>query len=206
MRLMVLPTRIDAQSNLFADAVLPCGLTYESAFLSVDEEMRLVEAVRDLPLAPADYRGFTARRRIASFGASYDFSLRRLRPAPAMPVFLRPLRDRVAARLQVPPERVVHALVTEYAIGTPLGWHRDTPEFEAVAGVSLAGACEMRWRRYPPQPRAAMFTLVVAPRSLYVMTGEARWGWQHSVAATPALRTSITLRTLRPFTAPLTTA
>ncbi len=203
---MVLPNRIDPASDLFASTALPPGLTYEDSFLSVDEETHLLDAVRGVPLSPADYRGFTARRRIASFGASYDFSARRLRPAPAMPAFLWPLRDRIAARLQVPPERLVHALITEYAVGTPLGWHRDTPEFEAVAGVSLAGACEMRWRRYPPQPRAATFTLVVAPRSLYVMTGEARWGWQHSVAATPALRTSITLRTLRPFTAPLTTA
>lgn len=198
---MVLPTRIDPPSDLFADAALPCGLTYEPAFLSVDEETRLVEAVRDLPLAPADYRGFTARRRIASFGASYDFSARRLRPAPAMPAFLWPLRDRIAARLRVPPARVVHALVTEYAAGTPLGWHRDTPEFEEVAGVSLAGECEMRWRRYPPRPGAAMLKLVVAPRSLYLMTGEARWNWQHSVAATRGLRFSITLRTLRPVSA-----
>jgi alkylated DNA repair dioxygenase AlkB len=195
---MALPTRIDPESDLFAAAALPPGLSYESAFLSVDEETRLVDAVRNLSLAPADYRGFTARRRIASFGASYDFSARRLRPAPAMPAFLWPLRDRVAARLRVAPERVVHALVTEYAIGTPLGWHRDTPEFEEVAGVSLAGECEMRWRRYPPQPGAAMLKLAVAPRSLYLMTGEARWGWQHSVAATRTLRYSITLRTLRP--------
>jgi alkylated DNA repair dioxygenase AlkB len=56
----------------------------------------------------------------------------------------------------------------------------------------------MRWRRYPPQPGAAMLKLAVAPRSLYLMTGEARWGWQHSVAATRTLRYSITLRTLRP--------
>jgi hypothetical protein len=107
---MALPTRIDPESDLFAAAALPPGLSYESAFLSVDEETRLVDAVRNLSLAPADYRGFTARRRIASFGASYDFSARRLRPAPAMPAFLWPLRDRVAARLRVAPERVVHAL------------------------------------------------------------------------------------------------
>jgi alkylated DNA repair dioxygenase AlkB len=202
---MVLPTRIDPSSDLFAAAALPSGLSYESAFLSVDEEAQLVEAVRDLPLAPADYRGFTARRRIASFGASYDFSARQLQPAPAMPAFLWRLRDRVAARLQVPPERVVHALVTEYAIGTPLGWHRDTPEFEEVAGVSLTGECEMRWRRYPPRRGAATLKLLLAPRSLYLMRGEARWGWQHSIAATRELRYSITLRTLRPVPGSLVT-
>jgi alkylated DNA repair dioxygenase AlkB len=37
----------------------------------------------------------------------------------------------------------------------------------------------------------------VAPRSIYLLRGEARWGWQHSVAATRELRYSITLRTRR---------
>lgn len=196
---MARSTRIDPAVDLFAAAALPPGLSYEAGFLSGDEEAELLESVRALPLAPADYRGFTARRRIASFGASYDFTARRLRPAPAMPACLWPLRDRVAARLNVPADRVVHALVTEYDVGTPLGWHRDTPEFGVVAGVSLGGACDMRWRPYPPQPGAPTLTLKVAPRSLYLMTGEARWGWQHSVAATRTLRYSITLRTLRPL-------
>jgi hypothetical protein len=37
----------------------------------------------------------------------------------------------------------------------------------------------------------------VAPRSIYRIGGAARWGWQHSVAPTAALRFSITFRTLR---------
>jgi alkylated DNA repair dioxygenase AlkB len=55
----------------------------------------------------------------------------------------------------------------------------------------------MRWRRYPPRPGQPVLRLLVAPRSLYLITGEARWGWQHSVAPTHALRYSITFRTLR---------
>ena len=35
------------------------------------------------------------------------------------------------------------------------------------------------------------------PRSAYLLTGTARWGWQHSIAPTPALRYSITFRTRR---------
>jgi hypothetical protein len=35
----------------------------------------------------------------------------------------------------------------------------------------------------------------VAPRSIYLLRGAARWGWQHSVAPTKVLRYSITLRT-----------
>jgi alkylated DNA repair dioxygenase AlkB len=37
----------------------------------------------------------------------------------------------------------------------------------------------------------------LAPRSIYSMAGEARWGWQHAISPTPALRYSITFRTRR---------
>ena len=88
--------------------------------------------------------------------------------------------------------------MTEYRPGTPLGWHRDTPEFGLIAGLSLGSACRMRFRPFPAQrgrdPRA--FDLDLAPRSLYVMQGPARWGWQHSIPSTTHLRYSITFRTL----------
>jgi len=189
--------RLDPAADLFAAEALPPGLEYTADFLSPHEEAGLLHEIGTVPLAPAPYRQYTARRRIASYGSSYDFSAQRLLPAPPLPVFLLPLRDRVAGELAVPPEALAQALVTEYAIGTPLGWHRDTPEFEAVAGVSLAGSCEMRWRRYPPRPGQPVLRLLVAARSLYLITGEARWGWQHSVAPTRTLRYSITFRTLR---------
>lgn len=91
----------------------------------------------------------------------------------------------------------MHALVTEYDEGTPLGWHRDTPEFGVIVGVSLGGAARMRWRRYPPQKGDRTYDLELEPRSVYCMRDEARWGWQHSIAPTRALRYSITFRTLR---------
>ena len=120
-----------------------------------------------------------------------------LNPGAPIPAFLLPLRGKVAAWLGVEEESFGHALVNEYRPGTPLGWHRDTPEFELVAGVSLGGPARMRFRRYPPQPREKAYTLDVAPRSAYVLRGEARWGWQHSVSPTPGLRYSVTFRTLR---------
>ncbi len=114
-----------------------------------------------------------------------------------MPEFLFPLRAKVGEWAGKAEEAFVHALVTAYDEGTPLGWHRDTPEFGVIAGVSLGGAARMRWRRYPPQPRERVYDLELAPRSAYVRRDEARWGCQHCYAPTPALRYSITFRTLR---------
>jgi alkylated DNA repair dioxygenase AlkB len=90
--------------------------------------------------------------------------------------------------------------VAEYRPGTPLGWHRDAPQFGIVIGVSLGAACRMRFRRYPPRPREPAFSLVLEPRSAYLLLDEARWGWQHGIPPTPALRYSITFRTLAPKT------
>jgi alkylated DNA repair dioxygenase AlkB len=176
----------------------PPGLLYEPDFLDDDDERQLLEAIRALPLREADYRGFTARRRIASYGAGYDFDANILRPAPPVPAVLHPLRAKVAHRLRMRAEAFTHALVTEYRPGTALGWHRDVPDFELVVGVSLGTACRMRFRPYPPRRGEPVFMLELAPRSLYVLADEARWRWQHGIVPTPGLRHSITFRTLAP--------
>lgn len=59
-----------------------------------------------------------------------------------------PLRDRVADWLEVDRQHLVQVLVAEYAPGTPLGWHRDVPDFEAVAGVSRGNEAVLRARPY----------------------------------------------------------
>ena len=114
----------------------------------------------------------------------------------AKPEFLLPLAVRIAAWLGVPPTDLKQMLINEYRTGTPLGWHRDAPEYNLVAGVSLAAPCRMRFRPYPPTKRGPILSLDLAPRSAYQLCGEVRWRWQHSVPATKALRYSITFRTL----------
>ena len=47
-----------------------------------------------------------------------------------------------------------------------------------------------------------VLAVTLAPRSAYVLQGIARWGWQHSIAPTPALRYSVTFRTRRTSRSP----
>ena len=187
---------MSTQSALFDEpAALPNGLAFVPGFLSREEERALLEAIRGLELREAQYKQYTARRRIASFGAQYDFDANELRPAPGMPPFLAPLREKVGAWLGIPAPEFTHALVSEYRPGTPLGWHRDVPDFEVVVGVSLGAEARMRFRPWPPKRGDAVFALDLPPRSAYVLRGEVRWRWQHSVEATKALRYSVTFRT-----------
>jgi alkylated DNA repair dioxygenase AlkB len=176
---------------------LPEGLVYQPEFLDPDEEARLLDIVQALPLEAARYKAYTARRRVVSYGGSYDYDANRLIPAADLVAPLHPLRDRVAQWLGVSPAALVHTLVAEYPPGAPLGWHRDVPEFDEIAGVSLGSEAILRFRPYPPDKptRAQLIRLPVAPRSIYRLRGAARWAWQHSVAPTEAPRWSITFRT-----------
>lgn len=193
------------QPSLFHDlpeplpAGLPEGLAYEPEFLSRDEEQALVALIGTLPLHAAKYKQYTARRRVISFGGSYDFDANELLPAQPLIEELYPLRARVARWAGVEPGALRHVLVAEYAPGTPLGWHRDVPDHQDVFGVSLGSTAVLRFRPYPPVTprRADVVRLRAAPRSVYALRGPARWAWQHSVAPVDALRWSITLRTAR---------
>jgi alkylated DNA repair dioxygenase AlkB len=195
-----IPQEKNIQNDLFAEtedlAAIP-GLRYERAFLSPDEEACLLEVIQTLPLHAAQYKAYEARRRVCSFGGSYDFNTNTLLPGQSLDERLLPLRDRVARWLAVEPGALEQVLVAEYAPGTPLGWHRDVPDFETVVGVSLGHAATLRFRPYPPDSTARRHAvqMAVEPRSIYVMSGTARWDWQHCVPPVKAPRWSITLRT-----------
>jgi len=180
-------------------ARLPPGMRYEPDFLGAEEEAALIALIATLPLEAAKYKAYTARRRVTSFGGSFDYDANKLRPTVPLPEALLPLRARVGAWAGIEPQALAHALVAEYAPGAPLGWHRDVPDFEDVVGVSLGSAATLRLRPYPPvDPRRAdVLRVLAAPRSIYLLRGAARWGWQHSVAPVAALRWSITFRTRR---------
>jgi alkylated DNA repair dioxygenase AlkB len=173
------------------------GYAYEPEFLSEADEQALVGEIERLPLAQAEYKGFRANRRIVSYGGRYDFSAQRLQPGEPIAPFLLPLRARAAAWAGCPADDFTHVLIAQYPPGSQLGWHRDVPDFELVVGISLVSPCRMRFRRYPPRFREKSLALDIAPRSIYRLRDEARWEWQHSVPPVPALRYSITFRTLR---------
>ena len=190
------------QGSLFAAELppqVPAGLRYEADFISEAEERELLEIIGTLPFKNSQYRQYTARRRTVNYGAGYDFQHLTATPAPPIPDFLAAIRNRAAAWIDSSPDSFVQALISEYQPGTPLGWHRDVPDYETVVGISLLSACRICFRRYPwnPEQKEDIFAIEPQPRSAYVLSGDARWKWQHSVPAVKTLRYSITLRTAR---------
>lgn len=174
---------------------MPEGFAYTPEFVTVEEETELLREIAGLEFRPFDFHGYIAKRRIVAYGWDYDFSTREASEVPGVPDFLKPLRERAAAFAGVEAEALVEAVVTEYPPGAPIGWHRDVPQFEVVIGISLASACRMRFKPYRAEGKIR--SLVVEPRSIYVIRGAARWKWQHSIPAVEALRYSVTFRTLK---------
>jgi alkylated DNA repair dioxygenase AlkB len=176
----------------------PTGWRYEEEFLDSAQEESLVETLKGLKLEHARYKEWTARRRMVSYGYGYDFGLKRIEPADPIPPFLLGPRDLAARWAELDPADFVQASAAEYLPPAQLGWHRDVPAFDLILGISLLGAARMRFRSYPPQAgQRADFVAELQPRSVYLLSGPARWNWQHAISPTKELRYVLTFRSLR---------
>ncbi|TGV53971.1 alpha-ketoglutarate-dependent dioxygenase AlkB [bacterium M00.F.Ca.ET.141.01.1.1] len=187
-----------AQYDLFSAAqdVLPEGFVYQPGLITPQEEIELVRQLEGLPFKAFDFHGHLANRRVVGFGLRYDYDRREVVEAQPIPDFLLPLREKVAAFARRPTDAFAQVLINEYRPGAGIGWHRDKPHFEDVAGVSLLAPCDFRLRRKNGSGWERR-TVTVEPRSAYLMTGSSRTEWEHSIPPLAEHRYSITLRTLR---------
>src|ERR671912_64580 len=130
---------------------LPPGFHYRDDFISVAEETLLAAEIAHVEFSTFEMRGVVARRRVAFFGRSYDAG----GTVTPLPMFLMPLRDKVAVWANVDADAFAMALINEYPPGAPIGWHRDAPQYDIVAGISLLSSCRMKFRPYRPPASAA---------------------------------------------------
>ena len=195
-----MPRSTPLQADLFGTPEpgpdLPDGFVYRPGFLSPEEEQAIAAELAKLPFEPFQFRGYEARRRVVSFGYRYDFNSARLEAADPIPEWLKPARARAEALAGVAAGGLQQLLINEYLPGAPIGWHRDRPQFEKVVGISVLAPCVFRLRRRA----GAGFerrSLKLAPRSAYVISGEAREQWEHSIPPVAEHRYSITFRSFR---------
>ena len=123
-------------------------MKYQPDFLTAEEEQSLLRHIESLPFREFEFHGFTGKRRTVSFGWRYDFNgggLTRDRRHAGIP-------DRGSARVPklspaIAPGSFQQVLVTEYAPGAGIGWHKDRSVFGDVVGISLLSPCTFRLRR-----------------------------------------------------------
>jgi DNA oxidative demethylase len=181
--------------NLLFETPLIAGLRYEDAVITEAEERRLLERLSALDLAPFRFHGWVGNRRTQSFGWRYDFDDASFTPTEVIPEWLLSVRERAARFAGLQAADFVQALLARYDPGAGIGWHRDRDVFEKVVGISLGTPATLRFR----QRTGSSFrrtSLEVAPRSAYLLSGEARHDWEHSISPGQSLRFSVTFRTL----------
>jgi alkylated DNA repair dioxygenase AlkB len=185
------------------EADVPNGFQYRTDFITGGDEALLADEIVRLAFSTFEMRGVVARRRVAFFGRSYDTGGA---VTSSLPLFLVPLRDKVAVWANLDAPAFEMALINEYPPGAPIGWHRDAPQYDIVAGISLLSSCRMKFRPYvrpsaqtptESRRRSATHAITLERRSAYLMTGDSRNVYEHHIPAVTSLRYSITFRTLR---------
>jgi alkylated DNA repair dioxygenase AlkB len=187
-------------NSLFPELTpFPPGFKYQPGFLSHEEEARLLATISSLPLKTFLFHGYEAKRKVASFGYSYHFTSRTITKGQPIPEEFHFLIRKVEAQFELEQGSFKQLLTSEYPPDSVINWHRDAPPFGIIAGISLGSDCVFRLRPYDKakQNRKSILSFPVERRSLYLMSGEARSEWEHSISPVKAPRYSITLRTLR---------
>lgn len=184
------------QPDLLREDLIPKGLTYINHFVSNQEETELIKHLKNIHWQKVNMYGVEAKRRVAHFGLDYSYESRILTPTSLAPDFLRPLMIKSAQALHVGVDDLKEILISHYPVGAPIGWHKDSPQFESLIGVSLGSDCLMKFRRIMPQG-TLRFNLVLGRCSAYILKEEARWQWQHYIPPVKYDRYSITMRTLK---------
>jgi alkylated DNA repair dioxygenase AlkB len=173
----------------------PRGFRYRAEIVTEEEEGALVASLGQLDLKPFEFHGHLGNRRVVSFGLKYDYSRRSVEPARERPAFLDDLLVRVAEFAGCEAEAFQQVGVNEYRPSAGIGWHKDKPQFGIVAGVSLLAPATMRFRR-AQGGRWNRVSHTLEPRSIYILAGDARTEWEHSIPPLTELRYSVTFRTL----------
>jgi alkylated DNA repair dioxygenase AlkB len=184
------------QGELFAAAPIVPGLRLVEEAVSEAEERELAAHIDAAPLAPFQFGQWEGKRLTVHYGSAYDFSRHRLGAAPPLPDWLIEVRDKLVPRVDRDANAFQAALLLRYDPGAGIGWHRDRPQYGEVLGLSLSAPCTLRLRRRTATGFERRH-VDLPPRSLYLLSGEVRREWEHSISPLAVARRSITLRTLR---------
>ena len=183
-------------TDLFGNTAPPIpGLNVKLDAVTPIEERDLIEGIEQLNLPHFQFQAWLSKRRTRSFGWLYDFQDASFGPSDPIPAFLHSLKGIAARFAGVPIEDLVQVSLIKYETGAGIGWHKDRPELDAVIGVSLGAAATMRFRRRSAG-RFERASVVLPPRSIYLLDDEVRYEWEHSIPSVTAPRWSVTFRGL----------
>lgn len=150
------------------------GLQYIPDYLASEVEDVLLDAV------DTHEWQMTVDHRVQVYGYHYNHKRVEAYRIGALPQWAREL----AARLRndrVFPDVPNMLVVNDYRAGAGIFAHIDQAVFgDRIASVSLGSACAMRFSHVPT---GRIEEVLLEPRSVLVLSGDARWNWKHEIPA-----------------------
>ena len=154
------------------------GLTYLPDIVDQERQNHLLANVDSQPWLN------DLRRRVQHYGYKYDYKARRVDSSMrigGLPEWALALADQLVYRglMRELPDQLI---VNEYEPGQGIANHVDcVPCFtDSIASVSLGSSCVMT---FTSKETGHVIPLLLEPRSLVALRGEARYGWTHGIAA-----------------------
>lgn len=149
---------------------VPVGLIYQDDFISSEFE--------DFTIKWLDSETWsnTLKRRTQQFGYEYNY-LNRNAAKPTIPLSgpILKLADYLHDKGIMNPQQCI---VNEYTQIQGISHHTDSSNFgPVIVSISLLEPCNMKFT-HSNKPE---FTLLLNPRSVLILSGEARYEWQHEI-------------------------
>lgn len=174
---LLAPTLFDHLPEATAPVTIP-GMHYLPDFMDAQTEAAL--------LATIDQQSWLndLKRRVQHYGWRYDYKARGITQdlrIGAIPDWLTGLCERLSAEgiFCRTPDQVI---INEYQLGQGISAHIDcVPCFgDTIASLSLGSACVMDFTHANTGEKQSR---LLEPRSLLILSGDARYHWQHAIPA-----------------------
>ena len=172
----------------------PPGFRMTTEIMTPEFEREIVAVIDSLEMT-AYPQPDLGRRYTRAYGWGYDSRTYELVPADPLPVELEPLRHVAAEFAGVGADDLEHCMISRFEPGAMIPWLRMRPIWNHLVGMPLGSAAPMEFRR---SPEDAIVRVSAEPRSMYLLTGEARADYEHRFPATPHHRWCLWFRDLSP--------
>ncbi|AGC02280.1 2OG-Fe(II)oxygenase [Acanthamoeba polyphaga moumouvirus] len=171
------------------------GLWYVENYLSIDLHNNILDLLKEINFEPIG-KNYNSRR-VAHFGYYYSYNKSGLKTAPAIPEYLQNLvpSDKInnTIKKDLLDKEFNQLIINEYKSNQQISYHTDhkTQFGPIIACITIGESVPIMFKN-----NHTIKTLDVKKGSLYIMTGESRYIWQHSLKNNSEnTRYSLTFRT-----------
>ncbi|KAI8323040.1 hypothetical protein GQ54DRAFT_123076 [Martensiomyces pterosporus] len=168
------------------------GLYYVPDFITEEEERQIMESIQQDEKQEIEANGGSDKwykvqeRYVKHYGHSFDYHLKHVGSAemtasPDLPQWMQPFLDRICQKLPIYKQKPNQLTIQRYPAGSGISFHTDshTSFTDMVVILSMGTPVQMDFRK--PAASHAVVTKDLEPRSLVLMAGEARYGWEHAI-------------------------